>query len=123
MSKEDFSGLDSQESAPEGRFPALRFDVEEYRHHLSDSDLTEAQQTELLAAIWQIMVSFADLGFGLDPVRYLQGLQALDNSQPNPNSAPKPARDVLGCKGKFSKYSNPKPAKARKRPRAERKES
>lgn len=123
MSKEDFSGLDSQEGTPKVGYPVLRFDVEAYRPHLADSDLTEAQQKELLVAIWQIMVAFADLGFGLDPVQYLQGLQALDNRQPSPKLAPKPRRDMVGCKGKFSEHANNKPAKARKRPSAERKES
>ncbi|MFE3836461.1 hypothetical protein [Pseudogemmobacter sonorensis] len=120
---ENLTGLGSQESAPKGDFPALRFDAEAYRPHLADSDLTEAQQTELLAAIWQIMVAFADLGFGLDPVQYLQGLQALDNTPPSPKPAPKPRRDMVGCTGQFSEHTNHKPAKAHKRPSAERKES
>lgn len=38
-----------------------------YGDHLVDSDLTEAQQKELLAVLWQIMVAFVDLGFSLKP--------------------------------------------------------
>lgn len=67
MSNEEFSGLDSQESASKDRFPALRFDVEAYRADLKGANLTEAQQQAFLTSLFQIMPAFVDLGFDLRP--------------------------------------------------------
>ncbi|MEX0283342.1 MAG: hypothetical protein AB3N23_01895 [Paracoccaceae bacterium] len=39
--------------------------LETYGHHLDDDDLIEPQQKELLMALWQIMRSFAELGFSV----------------------------------------------------------
>ena len=39
--------------------------LETYGHHLSDDGLSDAQQKELLMALWQIMRSFAELGFSV----------------------------------------------------------
>ncbi|MBT3011720.1 MAG: hypothetical protein KME41_08355 [Candidatus Thiodiazotropha sp. (ex Lucina pensylvanica)] len=46
-------------------------DVEKYREHIKDLDLSEAEQTELLKTIWTIMAAFVDLGFGIDSVQLL----------------------------------------------------
>ena len=49
--------------------PAFRFDPAEYAHYVKDYELAEAQQRELLEAIWTVVVGFVDLGFGLHPVQ------------------------------------------------------
>lgn len=59
----------SEPQADAGHFPALRFDLDEYRKYIEDENLTDAQAEELLNAIWLIMVGFVDLGFGLHPVQ------------------------------------------------------
>jgi len=46
--------------------PADSPDLEKYRHHLDELDLTEEQKQELLITLWQIMTQFVDLGFGRD---------------------------------------------------------
>ena len=46
--------------------PAGSPDLEKYRHHLDEFDLTEEQKQELLITLWQIMTQFVDLGFGQD---------------------------------------------------------
>jgi len=53
---------------PAGR-PALSFDAQEFCHHLADCDWTEEQKVEFIEALWQIVVSFVDLGFELHPVQ------------------------------------------------------
>lgn len=46
----------------------LAVDVEAYRHFLEESDLSEAQQRELIETLWNVIVSFVDLGFGVSPL-------------------------------------------------------
>lgn len=46
----------------------LRLDVERYRHHLDGLNLSEAQATEMLNALWSLLSAFVDLGFGVDSV-------------------------------------------------------
>ena len=48
---------------------ALAFDPQEFCHHLADCDWTEEQKVEFIEALWQIVVSFVDLGFDLHPVQ------------------------------------------------------
>lgn len=51
--------------------PSPPLDVEKYLPYLADCELTEAQQVEILQALWSIMKSFVDLSFGLDSVQQL----------------------------------------------------
>lgn len=39
---------------------------------LEDSDLTEEQKQEFLQTIWNIIIGFVDLGFGVHPVEQAQ---------------------------------------------------
>jgi hypothetical protein len=48
-------------------YSALQFDPEEYLAFVEAGDLTDAQAREFLEALWNIMVAFVDLGFGLTP--------------------------------------------------------
>ncbi len=45
---------------------SLTLDAARYDEYLADSDLTEEQKQEFLEALWNIIVSFVDLGFGID---------------------------------------------------------
>lgn len=47
----------------------LELDPDEYREYLAAFDLTEAQQNELLQTLFNIMRTFVEIGFGLDPVQ------------------------------------------------------
>lgn len=58
--------------APDNRMigtPPL--DVNKYRSHVENFDLTEEQKLELLETLWSIMTAFVDLGFGADAVQYI----------------------------------------------------
>ena len=52
--------------------PALTLDVEQYEKFLEDSDLTEDQKREFLETLWNIVVEFVSLGFGVHPVQQAQ---------------------------------------------------
>jgi hypothetical protein len=62
--------LDSGASHPK---PSLTVDVEKYQAYLDGSDMTEAQKEEFLQALWSIIVSFVELGFGVHPLQEVCG--------------------------------------------------
>jgi hypothetical protein len=103
------------EPAPEGHFPALHFDAAEYQRFVDDSDLSPAQQQELLEALWVIIVGFVDLGFHVHPVQ-----MALDVNNNRAAVAPG-SQAVLACKQSFSKQA--KLCRALPRPRGRRGDS
>jgi len=56
----------------EGRTPSSGYagpDLDKYRRHVEHFDLSDAQKTDLLLAVWRIMQSFVDRAFGDDPVQ------------------------------------------------------
>ena len=44
-------------------------DYERYAHFLSDSDLSHEEKQAFLDAIWNIILGFIDLGFGVHPIQ------------------------------------------------------
>ena len=52
---------------------AIKFDVAEYEQFLEDSEMTDAQKREYLQVIWNIIVQFVDMGFGVHPVQQACG--------------------------------------------------
>lgn len=53
----------------EAIFTPPKFDANEYRDGLSEFNLTQEQETELLQTLWNIMSMMVDLGWGLDSVQ------------------------------------------------------
>lgn len=49
--------------------PALTIDWDRYGDMLDASDLSDDQKRAFIETLWSIMVSFVDLGFGLNPVQ------------------------------------------------------
>lgn len=52
-----------------GPSKVLSLDHELYQHYLDGSDLSEDQKREFIEALWSIVVTFVDLGFGIEPVQ------------------------------------------------------
>ncbi len=50
---------------------SLKFEPDDYRHHLNEFDLSEEQQNELLQTLWSIMSALVDIGWGVDTVQLL----------------------------------------------------
>jgi hypothetical protein len=70
--------------------PTLTVDVEKYQAFLDGADMTEAQKEEFLQALWSIIVSFVDLGFGVHP------LQAVCENEPiSESKTPKSEFDMV----------------------------
>lgn len=45
----------------------MPLDIEKYRHFVSQFDLSEQEQTELIQTVWTILESFVDQSFGRHP--------------------------------------------------------
>jgi hypothetical protein len=52
-------------------FEPLRFDAREFLQFVADESLTEEQEIALTRAIWEIVVAFVDLRFGLSPLQHV----------------------------------------------------
>jgi len=53
--------------------PIVTVDVDKYQSLLDDATLTQAQKEEFLQALWSIIVSFVELGFGVHPLQEVCG--------------------------------------------------
>ena len=71
------------ETAP----PRLTIDWDAYLPFFEDEDISDEHKRELIEALWSIMVSFVDLGFGVHPVQQACGKDV--------SLAEMPAVDVL----------------------------
>ena len=49
--------------------PTLSIDVAKYQEYLDGSDLTPEQKEEFLQAVWSIVVTFVELGYGVHPLQ------------------------------------------------------
>ena len=61
-----------QSEAVQRRHTAMappRLDMDEYRPAFARYDLTQDEADELICILWDLMVTFVDLGLGLDPVQ------------------------------------------------------
>lgn len=70
--------------------PILTVDVEKYQSWLDGSDLSQEQKEEFLQALWSIVVSFVELGFGVHPLQEICGQDDLDSLE-----APTAVRDQV----------------------------
>lgn len=53
--------------------PTLSIDWEAYLPFFEDDDIPDSEKQELIEALWSIVVSFVDLGFGVHPVQQACG--------------------------------------------------
>ena len=67
----------SSSSVEASSLPTLKLDPEEFKALIEEYDLNEDQQQEYLEILWQIVVTFVDLGFGIEPVQ--QAMEAGQN--------------------------------------------
>ncbi len=54
----------------------LTVDVAKYEAFLEDTNMTDAQKEEFLQALWSVIVSFVELGFGVHPLQEVCGQNA-----------------------------------------------
>jgi len=66
--------------------PVITVDYERYAHMLEDSDLSEAQKREFLQSLWNVIVEFVSLGFGVHPLQQAENACGKDKEN-STNSA------------------------------------
>lgn len=79
----------SSKSGPEGLSvefdasakPYITVDVERYQAYLDETDMTDAQKEEFLQSMWQIIIGFVELGFGVHPLQEVCGKDAQSSTQ------------------------------------------
>ncbi|WP_397544650.1 hypothetical protein [Roseovarius salis] len=70
--------------------PTLTVDVARYQEYLDGADLTPEQKEEFLRAVWSIVVTFVELGYGVYPLQEACGKDSGGDDQ-----GPKSADDRL----------------------------
>lgn len=50
--------------------------MERYQHFLDSTDMTAAEKADFLQSLWQIIVSFVELGYGVHPLQEVCGKDA-----------------------------------------------
>lgn len=58
---------------PETAPPRLNIDWDAYLPFFENEDISDADKHEMIEALWSIVVSFVDLGFGIHPVQQACG--------------------------------------------------
>jgi hypothetical protein len=66
--------------------PIVTVDVEKYQRYLDETDMTDDQKAEFLQALWSIIVTFVELGFGVHPLQEVCG-KPEDAALPSPKDA------------------------------------
>lgn len=59
----------------------LKVDIERYQSYLDNADLTPVQKEEFLQAMWLIMMSFVEMGFGVHPLQEVCGKDGQSDTQ------------------------------------------
>ena len=65
IDKNDTSGINETKHDR----PILHIDYALYERHLKDCGLSEAEKQAFLESLWDIIVGFVDLGFGVHPLQ------------------------------------------------------
>jgi len=81
---------------PETAPPTLTIDWDAYLPFFEDDDISEEDKHELIEALWSIVVSFVDLGFGVHPIQQVcgQGNDPLSDVPPDLLSLLKAEQDT-----------------------------
>ncbi len=61
----------------------MPLNLEKYRHHLNDYDMSETQKTEFIKAIALIAESLADRAFGLNSIHQINTTKQHQNCAPS----------------------------------------
>lgn len=68
-SKPDQSNQAALPGLQVGAYKTLTIDYELYAQYLESTDLSDDQKREFLDTLWNIIVNFVDLGFGVHPLQ------------------------------------------------------
>ena len=61
--------MDEIDETERDNFKTLTLDVDYYQSFLDDVDIPDDQKQEFIETLWNIMVQFVDMGFGIEPIQ------------------------------------------------------
>ncbi|MET1414382.1 hypothetical protein ABVF61_19070 [Roseibium sp. HPY-6] len=61
--------MEKEDKTAGSEYKTLTLDVDYYQSFLDDVDISDAQKRELIETLWNIVVQFVDLGFGIHPLQ------------------------------------------------------
>lgn len=83
MNKSNFlDGIAVSESFDKTARTFISVDYKKYEVFLKESDMSDADKAAFLEALWSIIVSFVDLGFGVHPLQQVDEITEV----PSPDS-------------------------------------
>ena len=97
---------------------ALTLDVEAYLSQLEDWEMSEEEKLEFIACFWELLLSFAQIGFDIHPAQEAQRTgckkpkKPPENSQKSAKNAALSSPDMLYSKPYISTHINPNSAAA-----------
>ncbi|TBZ72470.1 hypothetical protein [Rhizobium leguminosarum] len=59
--------------------PVATVDVERYQFWLDGTELSPSQKEEVMQSLWSIVMTFVELGFGINPVQSVYGSNSADD--------------------------------------------
>lgn len=107
----DYNGADStltiSETFAESSKRTLTVDVKRYQEFLDGSGLSGEQKEEFLRAVWSVVVTFVELGFGVHPLQEVCGKDS-DSAE----MLPKTTLDAVTSKDQRTEetYGHPRPS-------------
>ena len=76
-------------TSQESHAPSIAIDYALYEAYLADSDWSDDEKQAFLDDLWQIIVAFVDLGFGVHPLLQAEGaadIEAILGIAPSPST-------------------------------------
>lgn len=71
----------------------LTVDVEQYQSYLDGMDMSDERKEEFLRAMFSIVMTFVELGFGVSPTQQVEGHEPCGKDEKSENQRPKNASD------------------------------
>lgn len=109
--KDEIRSFGQESLSDEFEKPARRIlevDLEKYQAYLDDAALSDEHKQEFLEALWSIVVSFVDLGFGVHPMQEVAGYVGSDEEVCGKLSAELDQTGEPDSDGKNSRSNNEK---------------
>lgn len=73
MDGNDFDTFDLMQVFDAASNRKLGIDLDRYQYMLDSTDLTDSQKQEVLEALWSIIVTVVELGYGVHPLQEVCG--------------------------------------------------
>lgn len=78
----------------------LTVDVDKYQAYLDETDMGDAEREAFLRSLWDIILNFVDLGFGVHPLQEVSEPEATEDSEQQETAGDVPATPPSGLEVK-----------------------